>query len=161
MMDKWTQQINRIISIALVISLLFAGMYVDIVPAEDLFVYDMTGKAAASLAPAQSDTNNDAICTAELPAVQNADLQSRTSYQQQYRETNEFRLFAMLWIPVFITWKLLYTPYNNLFVLSDADRTAHGIYVSVRWKKANLKLYLWKSVKYHYNNSFRKKVNIC
>ena len=127
-MDKWTQQINRIISIALVISLLFAGMYVDIVPAEDLFVYDMTGKAAASLAPAQSDTNNDAICTAELPAVQNADLQSRTSYQQQYR---------------------------------DADRTAHGIYVSVRWKKANLKLYLWKSVKYHYNNSFRKKVNIC
>ena len=86
-MDKWTQQINRIISIALVISLLFAGMYVDIVPAEDLFVYDMTGKAAASLAPAQSDTNNDAICTAELPAVQNADLQSRTSYQQQYRET--------------------------------------------------------------------------
>ena len=90
MMDKWTQQINRIISIALVISLLFAGMYVDIVPAEDLFVYDMTGKAAASLAPAQSDTNNDAICTAELPAVQNADLQSRTSYQQQYRETNEF-----------------------------------------------------------------------
>ena len=89
-MDKWTQQINRIISIALVISLLFAGMYVDIVPAEDLFVYDMTGKAAASLAPAQSDTNNDAICTADLPAVQNPDLQSRTSYQQQYRETNEF-----------------------------------------------------------------------
>ncbi len=101
MMDKWTQQINRIISIALVISLLFAGMYVDIVPAEDLFVYDMTGKAAASLAPVPSDINNDAICTTELPAVQNADLQTRTNYQQQYRETNAF-----LYLQCFGSWSV-------------------------------------------------------
>lgn len=101
MMDKWTHQINRIISIALVISLLFAGMYVDTIPAEELFVCDITGKAAASLAPVPSDINNDAICTTELPAVQNADLQTRTNYQQQYRETNAF-----LYLQCFGSWSV-------------------------------------------------------
>ncbi len=82
-MDK---KIHRIISILLAITLLFAGMYVDAAPAEDFFVYDLTGKMTASLAPLRSDINHDAICTTELPAVQNTAAQSRTRYQHRYRE---------------------------------------------------------------------------
>lgn len=86
-MDK---KIHRIISIFLAISLFFAGMYVDTVPAEDFFAYDLTGKMTASLAPLHSDFNRDAICTTESPAVHNTASQSRTKYQQRYREVVEF-----------------------------------------------------------------------
>lgn len=86
-MDK---KIHRIISILLAISLFFAGMYVDAVPAEDFFAYDLTGKMTASLAPLHSDINHDTICTTESPAVHNTAAQSRTKYQQRYREVVEF-----------------------------------------------------------------------
>ncbi len=84
------KQIHRIIGIFLAISLLFAGMYMKAIPTEDLFAYDLTGKMSASLAPVHSDINHDAICTTDLPAVSNSDLQSRTKYQQRYREVIAF-----------------------------------------------------------------------
>lgn len=89
-MDK---KIQRILSIFIAISLLFAGMYADTVLAEDFFAYDLTGKMTASLAPLHSDINHDAICTTESPAVHNTASQSRVKYQQRYREVIEFLYF--------------------------------------------------------------------
>ncbi|RKI84311.1 hypothetical protein D7V83_05530 [bacterium 0.1xD8-71] len=86
-MDKRT---HRIISLFLIISLLFAGLYMDAIPAEDFFVYDLTGTTAASLAPVHTDINTTAICTTASSAVPGIDLQTRARYQQRYREVSEF-----------------------------------------------------------------------
>lgn len=87
MMNKST---HRIISLFLAILLLFAGAYVDAVLADSLLEYDLTGKTTANFAPCYSDTNDAAICTTESSNVPNIELQSRGSYQQQYREVNEY-----------------------------------------------------------------------
>lgn len=80
---------QRIIGILLAISLFFAGLYANTVPAEDLFAHGLTGHITESLVPVPSDPDTDAICPTELPAVQNTDLQAREKYQQRYREINE------------------------------------------------------------------------
>ena len=77
---------HRIISIFLIISLLFAEMYITALPAEDSFARDLSAHSASI----QSDINQDAICTTESPAVHSMDLQSLASYQQRYREVHEF-----------------------------------------------------------------------
>ena len=82
MMNKKT---HRIISIFLIISLLFAEMYITALPAEDSFARDLSNFVSI-----QSDINQDAICTTESPAVHSMDLQSLASYQQRYREVHEF-----------------------------------------------------------------------
>ncbi len=84
------RKIRRIISIFLIITLFFAGMYTNAFPAEDYFAYDLTGNTSESLAPVLSDTYNDAIGTTELPAIHSIELQARAGYQQQYREVSEF-----------------------------------------------------------------------
>ena len=81
---------HRIISIFLIISMLFAGMYLTALPAEDSFARDLSGQTAANLVPIQTDINHDAICTTESLAVHSMDLQSRASYQQRYREVHDF-----------------------------------------------------------------------
>lgn len=87
MMDRKT---HRIISLLLTILLLFSGTYVDAALADTLLEYDLTGKAAANLAPCHSDLHDDAICTTESSNAPTIEVQSRGSYQQQYREVSEF-----------------------------------------------------------------------
>lgn len=87
MMNKKT---HKIIGIFLIISLLFAEMYITALPAEDSFARDLSGQMAANFVSIQSDINQDAICTTESPAVHSMDLQSLASYQQRYREVHEF-----------------------------------------------------------------------
>lgn len=84
------RKIRRIISIFLIITLFFAGMYTNAFPTEDLFAYDLTGNTSESLAPVFSDIYHDAIGTTELPAIHSIELQARAGYQQQYREVSEF-----------------------------------------------------------------------
>lgn len=86
MADK---KIRRLISIFIILSLFFAGMYVKADPAGDFFASGMTGNVSESLAPVHSDTYNDAIGTTELPAIHSMELQARSVYQQQYREVHE------------------------------------------------------------------------
>ncbi len=87
MADK---KIRRLISIFIILSLFFAGMYVIADPAEDFFASaGLTGNISESLAPVHSDTYNDAIGTTELPAIHSMELQARSVYQQQYREVHE------------------------------------------------------------------------
>lgn len=81
---------HRIISIFLAILLLFSGAYADAVPADALFAYDLTGKTVACLAPCHSNFNDDAIGATESSNAPNIEMQSRGSYQQQYREVSEF-----------------------------------------------------------------------
>lgn len=86
-MDK---KVHRMIGLLLSILLLFAGAYADAASADAFSVYDLTGKTAASLAPCHSDIHDDAIGTSESTNTPNIELQSRGSYQQQYREVSEF-----------------------------------------------------------------------
>ena len=80
---------RRLISIFIILSLFFAGMYVIADPAEDFFASGLTGNTSESLAPVHSDTYNDAIGKTELPVIHSMELQARSVYQQQYQEVHE------------------------------------------------------------------------
>ncbi len=87
MMDKRT---HRIISLFFAILMFLSGMYAEAVTAEALFVYDLTGKMAAGLAPCHSDINDAAICSImELLNVCSVEQQSPGRYQVRAREVND------------------------------------------------------------------------
>ena len=81
---------RRLISIFIILSLFFAGMYVIADPAEDFFASGLTENISESLAPVHSDTYSNVVGTTELPAIHSISLQARSGYQQQYREVHEF-----------------------------------------------------------------------
>lgn len=84
------KRIRGLISIFIIFSLFFAGMYVNADLAEDLFASALTGFTSENLAPVHSDTYKDAIGTTELPAIHSMELQARSGYQTQYREVHAF-----------------------------------------------------------------------
>lgn len=122
---------RRLISIFIILSLFFAGMYVIADPAEDFFASGLTENISESLAPVHSDTYNDAIGTTELPAIHSMELQARTGYQQQYREVHESLSLPCLGIDSVLKGKF----HRNhtatyLFCQTQNERITESVYQS-------------------------------
>jgi len=122
---------RSLISIFIILSLFFAGVYVNADPAEDFFASGLTGNTSESLAPVHSDTYNDAIGTTELPAIHSMELQARSGYQQQYREVHDF-----LSLPRFGVDSVLKKKFHRnhtatyLFCQTQNERITESVYQS-------------------------------
>lgn len=128
MADK---RIRRLISIFIILSLFFAGMYVIADPAEDFFACGLTGNVSESLAPVHSDPCHDAIGTTELPAIHSMELQARSGYQQQHREVHESLSLPCLGIDSVLKGKF----HRNhtatyLFCQTQNERITESVYQS-------------------------------
>lgn len=127
MTDK---RIRRRISIWIILSLFFAGMYMNAEPAEVFFASGFSGHTAESLAPVHSDTYHDTIGTTGLPAIHNIELQG-SGYQQQYREVNE-----SLVLPCFGIHSVLKGKFHSnhratyLFCQTQNERITESVYQS-------------------------------